>query len=119
MLHDIKKVTELYLKTVGYLPEGISWQEYHELVSEDASLNDIKLLVDAEIDANYVLSINVDTQSKSLQIGEVKEAGTMGDEEQFKHLFWRFSGGRRSDNIRNTPNKLFAKKKDFSINKLF
>lgn len=116
MIQDIMKISELYLKSLT--SKGFSWREYHDRISRDAALDDLSLLVDATIDAKYVVFINVDTQSQNCQVGGVKETTVMTDEDRFKHLFWRGSGGAKSDNIRNTPHKLFSTKKDFSTRKM-
>lgn len=122
MLADITRLTELYLHAEGLIPEGVSWQAYHREALRTASLDYLKLFVDAEIPADFWVFINLDTSKKSSSKDErfsvaVKEAGNVSQDERFRHLFWQGSGGAKSDEIRNTPHKLVSKKNECRITK--
>ncbi len=114
MLTDITRLTELYLHAEGLLPEGVSWKAYHCEAVRTASLDHLKLLVDADIPADFWVSIDLDSSKKSSSKNErfsvsVKEAGNVSQDERWRHLFWQGSGGAKSDEIRNTPHKLVSK----------
>lgn len=120
MLTDITRLTEVYLHAQGALPENVSWASYHREAIRTASLDHLKLFVDADIPADFWVSIDLDTSKKSSSKDErfsvsVKEAGNVSQDERWRHLFWQGSGGAKSDEIRNTPHKLVSKTKEYSI----
>lgn len=114
MLADITRLTELYLHAEGFIPQGASWRAYHREAIQTATLDHLKLLVDADIPAQFWVFIDLDLEKESVSIS-VKEAGSISQDERSQHLFWQGSGGAQSDKIRNTPHKLVSKKSDCDI----
>lgn len=114
MLKDIKQLTELYLYSRQLLPEGKSWSDFHDEIDQNASLDLIKLLVDAspKEKCKYALFVDVNTEKKACEVKDYTEMDALGNWES--HLFWQGSGGAQSDKVRNTPHKIYSKKGDFS-----
>jgi hypothetical protein len=117
MLSDITRLTELYLHAEGLLPENESWWSYHRQAVQTASLDQLKLLVDANIPADFWVFVDLDLKKGSFTV-VVKEAGNIPHLDRPQHLFWQGSGGSQSDAIRNTPHKLVSKKNECSITKV-
>ena len=118
MLKDIKQITELYLHSTGKLPEDMTWNDFHENLVQTASKDAIGLLADADPKdkCKYALFVNVDTETKTCKVKDYVEINTITNWSD--HLFWQGSGGAQSDNIRNTPHKIYSKKGDFSVDDL-
>jgi hypothetical protein len=118
MLKDIKQLTDLFLQSTGKLPEGKSWNDFHDELLQNAPLYSIGLLVDAnpKDKCKYALFVNVDTKTKTCEVKDYVEINALSDWPS--HLFWQGSGGAQSDRIRNTPHKIYSKKVDFSVDDL-
>lgn len=108
MLKDIKQLTELYLHSSGFLPEGKSWDGFHEESMQTVSPNTIGLLADAnpKDKCKYALFVNVDTKNKTCKVKDYTEIGAVSN--WSSHLFWQGSGGRRSP--KNTPHDYYDTK---------
>ena len=119
MLKDIKQLTELYLHAAKRLRNGMSWDDFHDSLVKTANKDDIGILADAnpKDKCKYALFVNVDTKTKTCKLNDYVEIGAISDYWS-KHLFWQGSGGAQSDNIRNTPHKIYSKKDDFSVDDL-
>lgn len=119
MLKDIKVNTELYLQLrhSNLLPEGKSWNDFHDELIQNASKDAIDILTDAnpKDKCKYALFIDVDTDKKNCDLKDYVEIGAV--EKWTHHLFWQGSGQSKSKDIRNTPHDYFEKGK-FSIEKL-
>jgi len=115
MLKDLKQLTELYLHSIGLLPEGKSWGDFHDELIQNASQSAIGLLADAnpKDKCKYALFVNVNTKNKACEVKDYIEIGAVSD--WSSHLFWQGSGGRKSDKIRNSPHKIFDSKSKFSL----
>lgn len=115
MLRDIKQLTELYLYSVRLLPKDKSWGDFHSELIKNASHAEMGLLADANPKGKckYALFVNVDTNKMTCEVKDYVEINALSD--WSSHLFWQGSGGARSDNIRNTPHKIYSKKGDFSV----
>jgi len=115
MLKDIKQLTELYLHSTGKLPEGESWNDFHDRLIQDALQDSIGLLADAnpKDKCKYSLFVNVDTKTKTCEVKDYVEISAISD--WSNHLFWQGSGGSQSGGIRNTPHEIYSKKGDFSV----
>jgi len=114
MLKDIKQLTQLYLHSTGKLPEGKSWNDFHDELIQNASKDKIGILADANPKGKckYALFVNVDTTNKTVKVEDYVEIGAVDD--WSSHLFWQKSGGRR--NPKNTPHDYYDNK-NFSLDK--
>ena len=115
MLKDIKQLTELYLHSTGKLPDGKSWNDYHDNIVQTPTKDAVGLLADASPKGKckYALFVNVGTKNKTCEVKDYIEIDAIDN--WSSHLFWQGSGGAQSDKIRNTPHKIYSKKGDFSI----
>jgi len=116
MLKDIKQITELYLHSTEKLPENTSWNDFHDNLVQTANQDAIGLLADANLKGKYALFVNIETKTKTFKVKDYVEINALSD--WSNHLFWQGSGGAQSDNIRNTPHKIYSKKGDFSVDDL-
>jgi hypothetical protein len=117
MLKDVKQITELYLHSTGKLPEDKSWNDFHDNLVQTANKDAIGLLADAKPKdkCKYALFVNVDTKSKTCKVKDYVEINAIPNWPD--HLFWQYSGARKSESIRNTPHKIYGSKSEFSIEK--
>ncbi|MDY9925985.1 TM1802 family CRISPR-associated protein [Methanosarcina sp.] len=112
MLTDIKQLTELYLQNeYEALLNNRSWNDFHNELILNASLENIKVLTDAPPKkCKYALFVNVNTEDKTCEINDYVEFNSL--ENWPDNLLWRGSGGAKSEAIRSNPHKVCSKKEN-------
>ncbi len=122
MLKDIKLLTELYLHSNGLLPEGKSWNDFHDELIQNVPKKSTGLLADVNPKGKckYALFVDVNTKNKSCKVKYKDYENYVGIDkvdDWSSHLFWQGSGQRQSKESRSSPHDYFKKGK-FSIDEL-